>query len=441
MRSGASMDEWIREQITFHIPCGIVITDADLAVQFWNPWMEEHSGRTAEEVIGRPLPELYPELAARGLDRVYRDVLQGQTRILSSRLHHHLLPLTTRSPQGTERMVQSVQILPLERSGQVVGTITFIEDVTERVRYEERLINEMRRARYHAERLAIVNRIAGAVSAVLHLDKLLKTVYLEIASALPADAFFIAFYDEERQEIDYRFRIDQGIQEPPERRPLGTGLTALVISRGQPLLIRDFSREKERLPVPHVWGTGGIPDSWLGVPMRLGEQVIGIISVQAYRPEAYGPEDELLLSIIADQVAIAVENARLFTQEREQRRRAEALAAAATAIGSTLDLEEVLDRILAELEQAIAGEVYSVMVVEGNKARVVRHRGYERLGLVNHIANLVIPIDRYPLLQQMQETGLPVVIPDTLTSPAWVRAEEEWRRSYVGAPIRLGEHT
>jgi len=436
------MDEWIGKQITSYIPLGIVITDTDLVVRFWNQWMEEHSGRTAEEVVGRLLLDLYPELTSRGLDRVYSDVLEGHVRVLSHRLHRYLLPLSTYSPRGTERMMQSAQVIPLTREGRVVGTVTLIADVTERVRHEERLMEEMRQARRHAERLALVNRIAGAISAVLHMDELLQAVYLGIASALPVDAFSIALYDEERQEVDYRFRIDRGVQSPPERRPLGTGLISLVISRGQPLLIRDFLRERERLPIPHVWGSGVIPDSWLGVPMRLGGQVIGAISVQAYRPEAYGPEDELFLSIIADQVAIAVENARLFAEEREQRQRAEALAAAAAAVGSTLDLEEVLDRILEELERAIEGDVYSVMVVEGGKARVVRHRGYERLGMVDHIANLVMPVGQYPLLQRMQQTGKPVVIPDTATSPDWVGAEEgEWRRSYVGAPIRLGEQT
>ena len=55
-----------------------------------------------------------------------------------------------------------------------------------------------------------------------------------------------------------------------------------------------------------------LPASWLGVPMRLGERVTGVISVQAYRPRAYGEEEQQLLLTIADQVAVAVENARLF---------------------------------------------------------------------------------------------------------------------------------
>ncbi|HHS97496.1 MAG TPA: GAF domain-containing protein [Chloroflexi bacterium] len=436
------MDERFAEEVLAHIPLGVLITDTDLVVRFWNRWLEEHSGRLAEEVVGRPLLELYPELALRGMDRVYRDVLEGQVRILSYRLHRYLIPLTSHSLYGREAMMQSAQIVPLRREGQVVGTLTFIQDVTEQAGYEERLVAEMRQAHRHAERLALVNRIAGAASAVLEMDKLLETVYLEIASTLPVDAFFVALYDEEQQELDYRFRIDQGVRHPPERRPLDSGLTALVIRRGQSLLIRDFPRERAHLPTPHVWGSGEIPDSWLGVPMRLGGQVIGIISVQAYRPEAYGPEDELFLSIVADQVAIAVENARLFAEEREQRQRAEALLATASIISSTLDLEEVLDRVLEELERAIAGDVYSVMVVEGDEARVVRHRGYERLGLVDHITGLVLPIEQYPLLQRMRRTGEPVVIPDTLSSSEWVRArEEEWRRSYVGAPIRLGERT
>ena len=436
------MDRWVDEWVIHHIPMGILVTDANLVVRAWNLWLEEHSGRRAEEVIGRPLLELYPELVDRGLDRVYRKVLGGRDQVLPHRSHRYLIPLTSWSLDREEEMVQDVYLFPLRRADRVVGTVTFIEDVTERVRSEERLVMEMRQARRHAERLAIVNRIAGAISAVLQIDQLLETVYREIALALLVDAFFVALYDEERQELEYLLRIDQGIREPPERRPLGSGLTSLIIRQGRSLLIRNFSQEKEHLPTPRVWGTGEIPDSWLGVPMRLGGQVIGVIAVQAYRPEAYGAEDEALLSTIADQVAVAIENARLLAQEREQRRRAEALAAAAAAVGSTLDLEEVLDRILRELERAVAGDAYSIMVLEGDEARIVRHRGYERLGLTDHITGLAIPVQKYPLLRRMQERGEPVVVPDTLASPEWVRAQgKEWRRSYVGAPIRIEGRT
>jgi PAS domain S-box-containing protein len=180
--------------------------------------------------------------------------------------------------------------------------------------------------RQRAERLAVVNRIAAAAGATLRLDDLMAAVYREVSAVFRADAFFIALYDEAAGELDFRFQMDEGVQEPRARQPLGQGLSALVIREKRPLLIREFQRERRRLPAPALWGTMKLPSSWLGVPMRLGGRVTGLISVQAYRPRAFGEEEQMLLSTLADQVAMAVENARLFEtvqDELEERRQAE----------------------------------------------------------------------------------------------------------------------
>jgi signal transduction histidine kinase len=78
------------------------------------------------------------------------------------------------------------------------------------------------------------------------------------------------------------------------------------------LLIRDLNAEQERLPQVLVWGTGERALSLICVPMFLGEKVVGVISVQAYRPYAFGEAELELLSTIADTVAVAVDNARLY---------------------------------------------------------------------------------------------------------------------------------
>ncbi|RLC66800.1 MAG: hypothetical protein DRI48_03875, partial [Chloroflexi bacterium] len=300
-----------------------------------------------------------------------------------------------------------------------------------------RLYQEVRR---RAERLAVVNRIARAASASLHLDDLMETVYREVVPLFQADAFFIALYDGETNELDFRIRVDEGIWEPPGRQPVGTGLTGLIVTEKRPLLIRNFEEEQDRLPRPaRLWGTMKVPASWLGVPMRIGDQVVGVISVQAYRPHAYGEEEQLLLSTIADQVAVAIENARLFEAEREQREMTEALAEAAAAVSGTLDLDQVLDRILEQVEQVVEGEAFNVMLIEDSHARVVRWRGYERFGAEEFVSTVDFHVPEVPNLRRMAESGELMVIEDTTTYPGWVDVPvQRWIKSYVGAPIRVG---
>src|SRR5262245_10376216 len=126
---------------------GIFLTDTAFRIRSWNRWMEERSGLTAAQVVSRELFDTFPELRERHLDDFYRGALQGQTQIVSNRLHHYLLRMPAQVDFHRAVMQQSAQIAPLLSDGRVVGTITVIEDVTERVEYEE----ELRGARDEAE--------------------------------------------------------------------------------------------------------------------------------------------------------------------------------------------------------------------------------------------------------------------------------------------------
>jgi len=134
-RLEAATLQWLAE----HAAQGIFTTDSALRITSWNRWLATHTGRAAEAVVGQPLLEIWPELERSGLGQHYHDALAGQARVVSQGLHGHVIAMRPAPGHVTlSHMAQSARIAPLVDGESVIGTITVIEDVSERVIWTKR---------------------------------------------------------------------------------------------------------------------------------------------------------------------------------------------------------------------------------------------------------------------------------------------------------------
>jgi len=165
------------------------------------------------------------------------------------------------------------------------------------------------------QRRETLYRATHQISASIDPGQISAALHAAVAQVMPIDALVIALLTDDPTQIDLIYLYDDGGHYPPERQPLGFGLSGYVIASGQAVCDADLNDTSVARPFDLV--DFGAPDlnrplAALAVPMRLRGRVIGMISVQANVRSAYGPEEQELLEMLATYGAAAYENARLY---------------------------------------------------------------------------------------------------------------------------------
>ncbi len=188
-------------------------------------------------------------------------------------------------------------------------------------------------------RLELASRLGARVAGARDLTELFRPLYDETARVMDATVFLFALYDEVSETVQVVHQMDRGVEYPGGTFPLGKGFTSEVIRTGAPRLVRRWSAEGP--PVHLLYGTEAgelvTPQSGVVVPILSGDRVLGVLSAQSYRPEAYEDADLLSLGAIAVQAGTAIERVRATEQMAlEHERRALQLEAVLATMNDAL---------------------------------------------------------------------------------------------------------
>ena len=234
-----------------------------------------------------------------------------------------------------------------------------------------RLIHETRQ---RLTELATVAEVSRAIAAQLDLEALIELVGEQMRETFAADIAFVAMHEADAGVITFPYYVEDGRRETQEPLAMGGGLTSRILTSGQPLLLNrdaDFEELGTR-------GIGTQARSWLGVPILVDAQAIGVISVQSTQQEnRFGDDDVRLLTTIAANVATAIQNARLYWEAHRRADEMAALSDVEREISAMLDPTAVLDRI-AEHAKTLLGATSSAVYLaqaDGRTFRAIVARG------------------------------------------------------------------
>jgi diguanylate cyclase (GGDEF)-like protein/putative nucleotidyltransferase with HDIG domain len=202
------------------------------------------------------------------------------------------------------------------------------------------------------EELHMLNEIGRALSSTLDPEALFETILSELRRLMDVQHFFIALHDQARNEIRFEIEVRDGVTQPKRSRPWNEKhVTEYVMRSRQPLLIRDnYTEELHRLGLVSRRDDNGC---FCGVPLLLYERAIGIIAVQSPEGRTFDSGHLEMMRLLASEAVIALENARLFREERSKSRHLTLLNNISRNVITTLNPDEMLFKIAEELEQGL----------------------------------------------------------------------------------------
>ena len=168
-----------------------------------------------------------------------------------------------------------------------------------------------------AERLKVLYQAAHAISASLDMEELCDAIYNTVEKVMPCDDFVIDGYDEKTNEIVPIYAIEFPRKRVvTEKYSADHGMAGQIVHTQKPLCFNSVAEMNASGITFEFYGgeeSVDLSQSILAVPMILHGRVVGMISAQSYKENAYTHEDKYLLELLASHAAIAIENSRLFT--------------------------------------------------------------------------------------------------------------------------------
>jgi PAS domain S-box-containing protein len=281
------------------------------------------------------------------------------------------------NPVLTGELPKSALFFPLLVGGRVASIIS-IQDLDKENAFKEsdvrllqtlansmgvalenaRLFDETQRLLKETEQrnheLSIINNIQQGLASKLDFQAVIDLFGDEVSRIYPPQeriannySVYIALYDPQSQMIRFPYLIDgagERFSEPPTA--LGPGLTSSVIRSGQPLVLKNAEEQYDHGVIRFTQIDESIgSQSWLGVPIRSGDQVIGVLSMQDKRPNLFTEADVRLLGTLAASLAVALENARLFSEAQQRAAELAIINSVQAGLASRLEMQAIYELV------------------------------------------------------------------------------------------------
>ncbi len=222
------------------------------------------------------------------------------------------------------------------------------------------------------------------LGARLNAEQIYAAVRQAVSQTMACDAFTIVLEDENQGDYHAVYFFDKDKRFPPRRLPRGKGISGYVLSTGKTLLVND-SNELAGITPLH-FGSMEISRSIMAVPLRRGDEIIGMLSTQSYQPHAFGEPQRVLLETITAQLSSALDNAHLYQQTQARIKDLEILHLISTSLRTIQSVDEALSNLLDNTLSALETDAGAILLYNplGDELQDSVSRGwFEKLSMIH----------------------------------------------------------
>ena len=270
-----------------------------------------------------------------------------------------------------------------------------------------------------------LHNLADALNTTLDLNTLMHRVADLVRAVIDYKIFAILLINDRAQDLRMRFQIGHTTEIERIRIKLGRGVSGQAALQRRSLLIEDVTTTENYIDAnPNV-------RSELAVPLVVKNKVIGVLDLQSETPAYFTLEHQRLLELVASRMAIAIENARLYTRVSRQAQTLSVLNEISREITSILDPDDLLERIGQLLKRVIDFHMFTILLWNP-RTQLFEHRFSSRFGeRVTRERTIALGEGLIGSSAQLRE---PILAPDVRKDARYVEANPEVR-SELSAPL------
>jgi len=274
-----------------------------------------------------------------------------------------------------------------------------------------------------------LHKLADALNTTLDLNTLMHRVADLVRAVIDYRIFAILLLNDRTHELWMRFQTGHTPEIERMRIKLGHGIVGQAALHKKSILIDDVGTPGNY--VEHYVNANPNVRSELSVPLIVKNKVIGVLDIESEQSGFFTPEHQRLLELVASRMAIAVENARLYTRVSRQAQTLTVLNEISREITSILDVDDLLERIGVLLKRVIDYQMFTILLWSDSRDRL-EHRFSSRYG-ERVVRERTIALGQ-GVIGTAAEMREPVLVPDVRKDPRYVSENPE-TRSELSVPL------